>query len=250
MDLTTVTSYRLAHGRDDLVLAPGEAFVAGGTWLFSEPQPDLTGLVDLTALGWPDTEPQPGGGLRISATCPVSVVRDLGPALFRDCADALLMSWKIQHEATVGGNLVLALPAGGIISLAAGLAGEVVLWTPDGGERREPVTAFVRGAGLTGLRRGEVLRAVDLPGPALAAPAAYRRAALAPRGRSGVVVVGLRDPRGVRVTITAATTRPVVVRSLAEVAAVDCWYDDVHGAPDWRAAVTARLVAEVLEELS
>ena len=30
MDLATVTSHRLAHGRDDLVLAPGEAVLAGG----------------------------------------------------------------------------------------------------------------------------------------------------------------------------------------------------------------------------
>ena len=56
MDLNTVTSYRFARSRDDLALAPGEIILGGGTWLFSEPQPAVTGLVDLTTMGWPDLE--------------------------------------------------------------------------------------------------------------------------------------------------------------------------------------------------
>ena len=32
MDLDTVTEYRSARSRDDLLLAPSERFVAGGTW--------------------------------------------------------------------------------------------------------------------------------------------------------------------------------------------------------------------------
>jgi hypothetical protein len=31
--------------------------------------------------------------------------------------------------------------------------------------------------------------------------------------------------------------------------AVGAYYDDVHGAPLWRAAMTRRLVAEVIDEL-
>ncbi|MET0865491.1 MAG: FAD-binding molybdopterin dehydrogenase, partial [Nakamurella sp.] len=45
MDLNTVTGYRRAVIRDDLVLAPGEQILGGGTWLFSEPQLRTTGLV-------------------------------------------------------------------------------------------------------------------------------------------------------------------------------------------------------------
>ena len=170
MDLVTVTSHRAARGREDLALAPGETLLAGGTWLFSEPQPEVSGLVDLTTLGWPDWESLPGV-LRIGATCTVSRVLDApwGPAagLVRPCADSFLMSWKVQHVATVGGNLCLALPAGAMISLTAALDATVVIWTPDGGERREPVVDFVTGAGTTTLAPGEVLRAIDVPTAAL-----------------------------------------------------------------------------------
>lgn len=253
MDLATVTSHRLARERDDLVLAPGETLLAGGTWLFSEPQPATSGLVDLTTLGWPDWEELPGV-LRIGATCTVSQVLDApwGPAagLVRRCADALLMSWKVQHVATVGGNLCLALPAGAMISLLATLDAVAVIWTTDGGERRVPVVEFVTGAGTTVLATGEVLRAVEVPlGGEQATEYAFRKVALTPLGRSSAVVTG----RGRTITVTASTTRPVVL-SLddldAGLAAIDCWYDDPHGPADWRAHITGVLAREVREELA
>ncbi len=48
MDLISVRETRVPRTRDELVFAPGERPLGGGTWLFSEPQPGLTGLVDLT----------------------------------------------------------------------------------------------------------------------------------------------------------------------------------------------------------
>ncbi|MDN4172395.1 FAD binding domain-containing protein [Nocardioides sp. SOB77] len=253
MDLNTVTSFRRPTAREDLRLGAGETLLAGGTWLFSEPQPGTTGLVDLTTLGWPAVELLEDGTLRIGATCTVAelvgspLVDPLAP-LVRSAADALLMSFKIQHAATVGGNIALALPAGAMTSLTAGLGGVAVVWTPDGGERREPVAELVRGVGTTSLAAGEVLRAVDVPPAALAVRTAFRRMSLTPHGRSASVVVGAGD----RITVTAATTRPVVLdagRLEEGLAAVDCWYDDPHGAPDWRAAVTATLAREVVREL-
>ncbi|NPC95818.1 xanthine dehydrogenase family protein subunit M [Nocardioides sp. zg-DK7169] len=254
MDLTHVTSYRCPTTRAGLGLAPGETVLGGGTWLFSEPQPATTGLVDLTALGWPAIEELDDGTLRIAATCTVAELVAsplLGPLapLVRSAADAFLMSFKIQHAATVGGNIALALPAGAMISLTAALGGTAEVWTPDGGVRREPVAALVRGVRRTSLAPGEVLRAVDVPPGPRAARSAFRRAALTPHGRSSAVVVGVGD----RVTLTAATTRPVVLAAdrLEEgLAAVDCWYDDAHGAADWRADVTATLAREVVRELA
>ncbi|GAA4734195.1 FAD binding domain-containing protein [Nocardioides endophyticus] len=251
MDLVTVTSHRAARGREDLVLAPGEALLAGGTWLFSEPQPEVSGLVDLTTLGWPDWESLPGV-LRIGATCTVSRVVDApwGPAagLVRATADSLLMSWKVQHVATVGGNLCLALPAAAMVSLAAALGATVIVWTPDGGSREQPAVDFVTGAGTTTLTPGEVVRAIDVPTAALSLPSAFRRASLTPLGRASAVVIG----SGPRVTVSASTTRPVVL-SLddldAGLAAIDCWYDDPHGPADWRAHVTGVLAREVRTEL-
>lgn len=265
MDLDTVTSLRPARTRDDLRLAAGETVLAGGSWLFSQPQDDVTGLVDLTTLGW---EPWTvhDGGLGVSATCTVAQLLEVPPPadwaavpLVRRCAEALAMSSKVWSTATVGGNLCLALPAGAMISLAVALDATAVVWTPDGGERREPVATFVRGVRSTSLRPGEVLRSVEVPIAALRGRTAFRRAALTSMGRSAAVVTGRRDPDG-RLTLglTAATTRPHVLRSDGApsdddvrqwLATVDDWYDDAHGAPDWRAAMGLRLARAVCEEL-
>jgi len=263
MDLSTVTGFRPARERADLDLRPGEALVAGGSWLFSEPQPHLTGLVDLTTMGWPDWE-LTDGSLSIAATCTLTRLHDApvppGIArLVRHCTDALAMSFKIQHVATLGGNLCLALPAGALISLTAALDAVALVWTPDGGERREPVADLVRGPGETSLAPGEVLRSVEVPAASLAARTSYRKTALNTIGRSASVVIGRTDADGpTTVTLTAATTRPVLLRFPAlpsageldaAVAAVEEWYDDAHGAPDWRAAVTRTLAREVLDDL-
>ena len=267
MDLTTVSSLRPARRREDLSLAPGEALLAGGTWLFSEPQPAVTGLVDLTALGWPAWEERSEGGLRIAATCTVEQVGTApwgaAAGLVRQCADAFLMSFKVQHTATVGGNLCLGLPAGAMISLLSALDGIVVVWTPDGGERRLPVVDFVTGAGTTDLRPGEVLRAVDLPAISSAvgdlSTFAFRKMALTPLGRSAAVVIGRRVGETLTLTVTAATERPVVLsfdstatadQLRRALAGIDCWFDDPHGAPDWRRAMTLRLAEQVREELA
>ncbi|WP_300577744.1 FAD binding domain-containing protein [uncultured Nocardioides sp.] len=248
MDLTTVSSHRLARRREDLILGVGETLLAGGTWLFSEPQPATTGLVDLTTLGWPDLEQLPDGSLRIAATCPVAVLRERG-GVFAWCADALLMSPKVQAVATVGGNVCLGLPAGAMTSLLAGLDATALVWPPAGGERVVRVADLVVGNAATSLTSGEVVRCFDVPAASLAAPVAHRRFSLADLGRSAGVVIGLRTADGVRVTVTGSTTRPVVLADGQGVEAIDCWHEDAHGARDWRVAQTARCLAEVREEL-
>src|ERR1700712_566718 len=80
VDLNTVTTYRRASSRSDLTLAHGERFLGGGTWLYSEPQVDTTGLVDLTTMGWPALEYR-NDGLRIAATCTIAELADLPEAV-------------------------------------------------------------------------------------------------------------------------------------------------------------------------
>lgn len=49
----------------------GDAWLAGGTWLFSELQPHLRRLIDLEGFGWqPLTVTE--RGLQIAATCPIA----------------------------------------------------------------------------------------------------------------------------------------------------------------------------------
>jgi CO/xanthine dehydrogenase FAD-binding subunit len=264
MDLIEVERMRVATTRDDLALAPGEVLLGGGTWLFSEPQPGVRGLVDLTAMGWDAVEPLPHGGVSVAATCTLAQLRDsadlfgtaapLVPAL----VDALLGSWKIHRVATVGGNICLALPAGPMTSLAVGLGATAVVWMPDGGQRDLPVADLVTGVRETSLAPGEVLRSVGFPPPP--AWAAHRRVSLAPLGRSAALLVARTGgDGGFTLTVTASTPSPRVftfptipTREVlaADVDTIPDWYDDAHGAADWRRAMTLRLAEELRTEAS
>ncbi|WP_210508493.1 FAD binding domain-containing protein [Naasia sp. SYSU D00057] len=265
MDLPTLRAVRLPRERSELVIGEGGAPLGGGTWLFSEPQDHLTEFVDLTALGWEPWAEEPDGSLTVAATCTLAQLlripaRPEWPALslFPRCADSLVASFKVWNTATIGGNIALALPAGGLTSLATALDAEALLWTADG-ERRMAVADLVLGVRRTALEPGEVIRSITFPAAALAARIAFRRIALSPQGRAGTVVIGRRDGNGaVTIGITGGTERPEILRfpappSTADVAtAIDgigTWYDDPHGAPDWREAMTRRFAEEIREEL-
>jgi CO/xanthine dehydrogenase FAD-binding subunit len=266
MDLVDVREVRVARSREQVAPRPGEVVLGGGTWLFSEPQPGVHGLVDVTTAGW---EPWTvtSDGLTVAATCTLAELAAVpqqpgwhAQQVFGTAVDALLGSWKIHRVATVGGNLCLALPAGPMIALAAALDGTALVWAPDGTDRRVPVLDLVTGVRRTTLAAGEVLRAVELPGHALRARVASRRASLSALGRSAAFVLARRDDDGsFVVTVTASTDRPRQVRfasvpSAREVTdALDGlgdWYDDPHGDPRWRRATTLRFGRELRDELA
>jgi CO/xanthine dehydrogenase FAD-binding subunit len=272
MDIETITGFRVARERGDLALAPGEVFLAGGTWLMSEPLPGTTGFVDLTGLGWPALEATPDG-LTIAATCTiahlvawaggrdaVAVPADWSAAsLVPAAANALLASFKIWNTATVGGNVCRSFAAAAMVSLAVALDGEALVWTPDGGERRTPVAELVTGNGTNALARGELLRSVHLPAAALRSRARLRKIALAEHGRSGAVVTGRVDGDGTAVfAVTAATLAPVVRRfaALPDAAALAAaiadapgYYTDPLGAADWRRGVSVTLAERIRRDL-
>lgn len=276
MDLDTITTVLRPRRLDELPAwgtgdpwRAGDAWLAGGTWLFSEPQPALDRLIDLSALGWPAAEISEAG-LRLSATGTIAALDRLtlpkdwiAAPLVGQCCRALLGSFKIWNRASVGGNLCLALPAGPMTALTAALDGLCVLHRPGGAERRLPVADFVLGPQRTALEPGEILRCIDLPAAALRRRTAFRRIALSPGGRSGALVIGTHDrDGGFALTVTAATPRPVRLpfRALPTAAALQeaiaaaipaaGWYDDVHGAPDWRRHVTGLLAEEIRAELA
>lgn len=250
MDLITVDWVRVARTRDDLAFAPGERPLGGGTWLYSEPQPGLTGLVDLGGLGW-DTIARSASRIVIGATATIASVRAIGDSpLFMQCADALLASWKIQRIATIGGNLAMALPAGPMTSLAVALDASLVLWTATG-ERTVRAVDFVTGVRTTVLRPGELIRAIEIPLPVPST--AFRRIARSPLGRTGTLVTGRRDATGeIHLAVTGGTTRPRTLLAShldAGFEAIDDWYDDAHGSPDWRRAMSLAFAREIVEEL-
>lgn len=256
MDLIDVREIRVPTGRDELLFGDGVRPLGGGTWLYSEPQPGTTALVDLTALGW-DEFTETDAGVTVGATCTIARLARHSHPLFALCANSLLASFKIWNVATVGGNIALALPAGPMTSLAAGLDATAVIWSASA-ERRLPVADFVMGVQQTGLGPDEVLRAIEFPRERLAARHGFRRISLSPLGRTGTLVTAVAGEQVV-VTITGGTTRPRVLRfdELPSVEAlttavdgIDDWYDDAHGSPDWRRAMSSRFALELLEELS
>ncbi|AQT81276.1 FAD-binding molybdopterin dehydrogenase [Mycolicibacterium litorale] len=277
MDIPTVEVVDTPTRRAEVwPLGPGDAVLAGGTWLFSEPQVHLRRLVDITTLGWiPVTVDE--SGIEIAATCTVEELANLSrqlpdqrpdwlaAPLFRQCAGALKASFKVWKTATVGGNLCLSFPAGSMISLCSALDGRLVIWGPDGVDRQLPVPEFVTAAARNRLAPAEVLRSVHLPAVALRARTAYRKVAPSARGRSGVVVIGRRDAVAdggrLTVSITGATVRPYVFTFAGPPAEDELrgahasipdndWTDDAHGDPDWRAAMALLLARQVCAELT
>jgi len=266
VDQGTVTSYRLARSRADLELAPGEKVVAGGTWLYSEPQIAVTGFVDITTMDWPHLEYPADGGLIVGATCTIAELANLperegwrAHALFFQCASALLASFKVWNAATVGGNICQSFSAAGMVSLATTLDATALVWRANGGQYRVPVAELVTGNGTNRLAAGEVLRSVAFPEGPLRARTGYRKIALAELGRSGAVLTGRVDEDGQCLfAITAATLTPTVLRFTelptaaelgATVDAADGYYTDPLGSADWRRGVSGVLLEEIREEL-
>ena len=265
MDLNGVTEFAPAT---DATWRDGDAWLGGGTWLFSQPQPRISRLLDLDAFGWTPLR-EDGDGVMIAATCRLAELARWQPnrlsyapaaVLARQCCHALLGSFKVHNVATVGGNICLSLPAGPMISLTSALDGVVVLRGPGEAPRGMPVADFVTGDGRNRLRPGELLTHVWLPPGPLQARTAFRQLSLSPVGRSAVLVIARRDRDGQTVvTVTASTPRPVCLRfpapptpteALARLDVVVPGYlDDMHGNATWRAGMTRRLITEVLGEL-
>ncbi|MBS7539038.1 FAD binding domain-containing protein [Ancylobacter lacus] len=268
MDLHSVEAVSRPRSRSELgPPVPGEALLAGGTWLFSEPQPSVRRLVDLTALGWEPIRVTPET-VSIAATCTIAELAAFrapdqwrAAGLIGLCCRSFLASFKIWNTATVGGNICMGLPAGPMISLAAALDGEVVIWARDGGERRMRVVDFIHGPLDVELAEGEVVRSIELPVHAFHRRCAFRRASLSALGRSGVLVIGTWANHRLILTVTAATRRPVQIRCvgfptpdelalrLIEDIPTSLYYDDVHGRPEWRRHLTREFALEIRDEL-
>ncbi|MFF0622402.1 FAD binding domain-containing protein [Streptomyces sp. NPDC004296] len=271
MDLDTITAVVTAPTRAaQATWKPGDAWLAGGTWLLSAPQPRLRRLIDLRGFGWQPFRVD-AHGLEIAATCTLSQLSDIttpvewtAAPLIAQCRQALLGSFKVWNEATVGGNLCLALPAGPMISLTASLDGSCTIWRPDGGARQVAAVDFVTGPQRNVLAPGELLRSVTLPASALRCRTAFRCISLTPQGRSAALLIGRRSPKdgSFVLTVTASTVRPVRLAfhglpgsaelraALERAVPPRLYHDDVHGAPAWRRLMTLRFAEEIRSELA
>ena len=270
MDLNTITAVAHPTTRDQLpVWTAGDAWLAGGTWLFSEPQPHLRRLIDLTDLKWPALTVSETT-LSIAATCTVAQLDALAcppewiaSPLINQCCRAFLASFKIWKTATVGGNICMSLPAGPMIALTSALDGVCTIWPAAGGERKIPVADFVNGDQRNVLAAGYLLRQIDIPLATLKRRSAFRQISLTPVGRSAALLIGtISSEGGLTLTVTAATARPVqfsfagipsakeLRESILQRIPDSLYHTDVHGKPMWRKAMTLRLAEQIRSELA
>ncbi len=273
MDLHTIERVRRPARADEITSwEPGLAWLAGGTWLFSEPQVDVHTLIDLDTLEWKSLEPS-AEGLEIASTCKVVELDQFTPKapsewtaapLFRLCCRSFLASFKIWNEATVGGNVCMSLPAGPMISLTSALEGVCTLWPRSGEPRRVPVADFVTGNHQNVLAPGELLRSILLPVHSLRKRFAFRRFTLTHLGRSEALLIGTKCPAHGEfvLTITAATLRPVQLqfesvpgaqelkRAIDDAVPFSLYLDDVHGSPPHRKQLTYYYAEQIRSELS
>ena len=272
MNLSFVTE--VLHGAvptpSELEWQEGDAWLAGGTWLFSEPQDDLRRLIDLHAYGWPSIE-ELDAGPTIGATCTIAELYGYaaqqsasGWELVRECCSSFLSSFKVWNAATVGGNICMSLPAGPMISMASALEATYTLLDLAGNARTVSALDFTTGSHQNILQPGELLRTIHLPAAAMTKRWAFRRMSLTHLGRSSSLLIGTLDPDSgtFLLTVTAATPRPRQLRFdalpdwpalrqrlLSEIADSD-YFDDVHGTPAYRKQMTHYFAHGILNELA
>jgi CO/xanthine dehydrogenase FAD-binding subunit len=247
----------------------GDAWLAGGTWLFSDQQPQLHRLIDLMSLGW-----QPlavtDRGLEIGSTCTISDLYALAtppdwraaPLIATSC-EAFLASFKVWNSATVGGNICMSLPAGPMITLTVALEAVYTLLRADGSERTVDALEFATGDHANILAPGEVLRSIHIPIHALRKRHTHRRFTLTHLGRSTIFIIATQDPGAadLLLTITAGTTRPIrfafdsvpnadVLQQRIEALPDDVWFDDPNGTPDHRRHLANHYVEEIRAEFT
>jgi len=269
MDINTIAEVRRPASADQVTQwRDGYAWLAGGTWLFSEPQPHTDTLIDLEQLNWPALQAS-SAGLEIAATCRIAdLYRFTGPAewratpLLRECCDAFLASFKIWNASTVGGNICMSLPAGPMISLTVALEGVYTLWPRNGPPREVAAVDFVTGNHVNILQPGELLRSIHLPAAALSKGFAFRHTSLTKLGRSAALLIGTQAKDDLVLTITAATPRPIQLRfqrmpsatalrrAIDERIPADGYFNDVHGSADYKRHLTYYFAESIRAELA
>lgn len=274
MDLHTVDTYLRPRQLQELSQwQEGWAWLAGGTWLFTEPQPQVSTLVDMGLLGWNELEVT-AAGLTLGATCTMSQLLDLDyPAewcgvLALQSAVHELASFKIQNMATVAGNLCLALPASTFAPVMVLLDAEYLIQPVQGEPYRVAAADFQTGAKQTILQPGEILRSIHIPAEMLTWRVNYRRICVATAGIAVAIAVAAYNPvtQQVRVGIGSSLPAPqlltfegvpsatAIQTALDQQIPLDQFIDDATASAAYRRHVTVvligRAIAEILSQAS
>ena len=271
MNLNTITEIKRPRSADEIRhWQDGYAWLAGGTWLFSEPQIHTDTLVDLETLGWQAIALTPSG-IEFAATCKIAELYAFRPPaewkagpLFGECCRAFLSSFKIWNEATIGGNIVMSLPAGPMISLTVALEATYALLAARWRGARGPCRRLRH---RKPRKRARTRRAAPQHPRSRHGVARNRSRSAASElthlGRSSVLLIGTRgEAGGLLLTVTAATVKPVqlpfrrradgrtacAARSTPQ-SPSRLYLDDVHGSPAHRRHLTYHFAEQIRQEL-
>ncbi len=161
--------------------APRARFLAGGTDLLVDLKTGRIATTHLVSLNRIDSLRGitiTDNGLRL---CALTSITELNRSLlvrksFAPLLDASrrMAAPPIRNVATVGGNIMSAVPCADLPPILMAMHAEVEVWSCDG-IRRIPLDAFFAGPRRTLLQDGEILIAVIVPKPPIGFGAAYER---------------------------------------------------------------------------
>ncbi len=274
MDLHNIDNY--LHPTDiNQITDWGEdwSWLAGGTWLFSQPQPDIKTLVDIQSLGWDEIDlinPSSSDGeelLAIGATCPL--VRLLQHPLLREytaiegfigAINALSASLKVVNIATVGGNICLALSVGTLAPIMVALDASYEIWNHKGKSRIVAAKDFQIASRQTVLESRELLRRVLIGKKNMKWQVDYQRFGIAASDSALAIVCGAYNStaKQLRLVIGASVAAPILFEFEADLQRnfnyipslenLD-FIEDTRASGVYRREITQVLIKQCLKEL-
>lgn len=180
--------------------APHARFMAGGTDLLVDLKTGrlaTTHLVSLRRIGTLRGVAASDGGLRIGALTSITelnrslvVRRSFAPLLD---ASQRMAAPPIRNMATVGGNIMSAVPCADLPPILMAMHAQAEVWS-EGRVRSVPLDTFFVGPRRTRLEEGEILTAIVVPALSNGFGAAYER-------------FGLREGNAIPVASVAASLR-------------------------------------------
>ncbi|MBD2436567.1 xanthine dehydrogenase family protein subunit M [Nostoc sp. FACHB-110] len=254
MDLLNADTYLCPENIQTITnWGEGWTWLAGGTWLFSEPQPNLKVLVDIQKLGWDEIEVRENN-LIIGATCPlIKLFQYPYPETWtaisglKSAVTALAASSKVVNVATVGGNICLALSVGTLAPVMVALDASYEIWNLPGNSRQVVAKEFQIGHKKTILQPGEILRRVLIPLDNLQWQVNYQRFSIAATDPALAIVVTAKNQQQIRCVIAASVTAP----RLVEYQDLDRenFIEDAKASANYRRHITEVLIQRSLSAL-
>lgn len=267
MDLYSVETYLQPQSLTDLAdWQPDWTWLAGGTWIFNEAQPQVTTLVDMQPLDWAEIAIS-AEALSMGSTCIQNDLLDFSFPVDWPAAEALkdavreLASFKLSHAATVGGNLCLALSASTFAPVMVVLQAEYEIWRPHGDPYIVCAADFQIAPQQTILQPGEVLRRVTIPAASLAQwQTRFKRMAVCTAGYAIAIVVTAYHPQTqqVRFGVGGSVLAPCLVEfdtvptleQIVEAFQEKTFLDDERGSAAYRRHITQVLMQRSVTELT